>query len=173
MLAAVGAVVVCAAMISVGWAVIGPGAPVFVLVVSLTVLGSAGFTGPIWDRLGLLRVLGTVQVADRWLRFLGVAAFGHVLHVLGLQVQRRLESPSRIPYVMGEVARSFGGHLFGSLVHVVVALVQLAAGWLGPAGLLLAAAVPLHVYPALLQILVYRRLATLEHLLRQRQRNRG
>lgn len=168
MMAAAGAfaaVAACAALIVVSWSVIGPAHSVFVVVVVCAVFSAAAFTGPLADRWVSLTWINTSDRGARVLRSIGVSVFGDFLRLIRWRVRGRLESPSGIEQLAAEVKRSFGGHLFGAAAHAVVAVLVLAAGRPWAACWLVLSAVPLHIYPALLQVMVYRRVVGLQELI--------
>lgn len=165
------AVTACLAVIWFSWRVIGPGHPVFVAVVVCLVFSTAALTGPLAERLVPPWWLARWGRADRILRALGVRGFGRFLELIRWRVRPPLDySPDGVARLARDVIRSFGGHVFGVALHGGVAVVALGAGHGWSALWLVLTAIPLHLYPALLQVMVYRRVARLQQRMRAKPR---
>lgn len=152
-----------AAMLASLWSGIGPHHPAFTWCVVLTAFGAAIFTGPLARRLPE-RIFYPTAFRARLFALAGVHFFDRFLTVIGwnaqiLKMRDPVTGPGSLARLAFHLKASATGHGVGLLIHLATAALALAAGahttafWLG------ITAIPLHLYPTMLQLVNLRRIA--------------
>lgn len=164
-----------AAMLIVGWAVIGPQSPVYVGVVAATVFGLVPFIGDpmerlLWPNRATARVFAVGSHEVRLWRLLGVGAFDRLLELSRwnrLIAGRFDGTRAGFEAFVQTVRSSMTAHAVGFIVHLVCAAAVLAAGHPASALAIFGLGLPLHFYPAALQRMILRRVQRLSVTLRR------
>lgn len=162
------------ALLIVGWAVIGPQSPVYVVVVTAGTFGLAPFIGGpaerwLWSNPTAAKAFAVGPHEVRLWRLLGAEAFDRMLELSRwnrLIADRFDGTRAGLPSFSRAVRSSMTAHGMGFLVHLVCAAAALAAGHPPSALAIFGLGLPLHFYPAALQRLILRRLRNLPATLR-------
>lgn len=157
MIVAVIAILAAVVFVIYSWLVIGPTDPVFGLVVTVFLFGAAGLTGPVAERVVPQRCMVVSTSTHRVLQRLGAERFGTMLGKLGWQVRAKLVSRLQLHELIVQVHRSFSAHSITGGLQMGLGLLVLVLGGVWSGATLVILAIVLHVYPALLQVRVYRR----------------
>lgn len=173
--AAAAVTLLLAAMLIMGWTVIGPGNPVYAVVVAAGTFGLAPFIGDPMERLlranrTAARVFAVGSHEVRLWRLLGVAAFDRLLELSRwnrLIAGRFDGTRAALPAFVRTVRSSMTAHAVGFIVHLVCAAAALAAGHQVSALAIFGLGLPLHFYPAALQRMILWRVQHLPATLRR------
>lgn len=156
-LAGVAMLLLLGAAVTYGWAVIGPGHPVYALMVAAGTFGLGPWIGKPVEHRAPARWFRVHPGQKRLLRLLGVPAFGQLLKRSGWN--RAVADPMRsfngtrgdLPNLERHLRSGMSAHGTAFLIHLSLSALAAATGhWWGALWLLLPGVI-LHLYPVLLQ----------------------
>lgn len=150
------------------WSSIGPEHGAFPFCVALMSLAFPVFIGAeLAKRIPADAFRISAQISSLF-HALGVKVFDRILTVirwnaLVLNMRKPVTKPSDLPSLAFNLRSAAAGHGCGLLVHVVIAVIALSAGYMEASLWILLPSVPLHAYPVMLQLVNLRRIDEIHH----------